>query len=335
MIGCNKCPAAYHMNCVKSAAKLTDTNEKADANQNGNNNANIDIEQPHSPAGSVSSSSTGASSSRSVQIASNWTCEDCTYGKRPLSGDIVWAKVGTYRWWPGQICLQSSLPDNVRTSALVDQNHQVGEFVVKFFSTNDYHWINQGRCFVFSEGDEAQRSTTLKILDDAYKSAMKDAHQAFKHIEGIKSKRLMAKSGSGKYNFQFIKTNRRVGNVQMNRVPLDELPRCECDSNSANPCSGPDCLNMALRYECHPAICPAGDRCNNQRFVKRLYPKQEPFKTEGRGWGLRSLIDIKKGDFVNEYVGELIDEDECKRRLEEMHRTNNKNFYFMTISKDM
>lgn len=94
-------------------------------------------------------------------------------------------------------------------------------------------------------------------------------------------------------------------------------------------------MNRALKYECHPSSCPAGSRCLNQRFVKRLYPKQTPVSTsDGRGWGLVAHSDIKKGDFVNEYVGELIDDEECKRRLDWAHDNNVSNFYLMTIEKD-
>jgi histone-lysine N-methyltransferase NSD2 len=53
-----------------------------------------------------------------------------------------------------------------------------------------------------------------------------------------------------------------------------------------------------------------------------------------RGWGLKAIEDIKKGDFVNEYVGELIDEEECKRRLDSAHENDCRNFYFLTIDKD-
>jgi histone-lysine N-methyltransferase NSD2 len=81
-------------------------------------------------------------------------------------------------------------------------------------------------------------------------------------------------------------------------------------------------------------LCSAGERCQNQRFARRLYPKQERFFTGTRGWGLRNLVDIKAGEFINEYVGEIIDEEECKRRLDEAHRNNIKNFYFMTIAKN-
>lgn len=45
-------------------------------------------------------------------------------------------------------------------------------------------------------------------------------------------------------------------------------------------------------------------------------------------------MDIKKGDFVNEYVGELITDEECKRRLEVAYEMDICNFYFLTIDKD-
>ena len=55
------------------------------------------------------------------------------------------------------------------------------------------------------------------------------------------------------------------------------------------------CLNRMLYYECHPATCPAGSKCQNQRFQRRQYPKQEPFRTgDARGWGLKAKVDIKK-----------------------------------------
>lgn len=60
-------------------------------------------------------------------------------------------------------------------------------------------------------------------------------------------------------------------------------------------CSFQTCLNRMLYYECHFNTCPAGVKCLNQRFQKRQYPKQEPFRTgDDRGWGLKAKVDIKK-----------------------------------------
>lgn len=50
-----------------------------------------------------------------------------------------------------------------------------------------------------------------------------------------------------------------------------------------------------LMCECHPRLCPAKEKCNNQRFEKTLYPAMVPFLTKGRGWGLKTMEDIKEG----------------------------------------
>jgi hypothetical protein len=41
------------------------------------------------------------------------------------------------------------------------------------------------------------------------------------------------------------------------------------------------------------------------------------------------------GDFVIEYVGELVDETELWRRIDYMHQINEENYYFLTITKDI
>ena len=41
-----------------------------------------------------------------------------------------------------------------------------------------------------------------------------------------------------------------------------------------------------------------------------------------------------QGDFVNEYVGDLITEAECKRRLKSAHANNITNFYMLTLDKN-
>jgi len=47
--------------------------------------------------------------------------------------------------------------------------------------------------------------------------------------------------------------------------------------------------------ECDPNTCPAGEKCENQYFEKRIYPSLAPCFTDGRGWGLKLLEDIPKG----------------------------------------
>ena len=63
--------------------------------------------------------------------------------------------------------------------------------------------------------------------------------------------------------------------------------------------------------------CIVGEKCQNRRFRLRQYALIEKFKTSWGGFGLRAKQGIKAGDFVIEYVGEIIDLKESKRRLDE------------------
>lgn len=40
-----------------------------------------------------------------------------------------------------------------------------------------------------------------------------------------------------------------------------------------------------------------------------------------------------QGEFVNEYVGELIDEEECRLRIKRAHENSVTNFYMLTVTK--
>lgn len=44
--------------------------------------------------------------------------------------------------------------------------------------------------------------------------------------------------------------------------------------------------------------------------------------------------DIRKGEFVNEYVGELIDEEECMVRIKYVYENDIIYFYMFIIDKD-
>ena len=65
-------------------------------------------------------------------------CEDCETGRLPLYGEIVWVKLGNYRWWPALICHPHDIPANVASIS-----HKDGEFCVMFLGTRDYHWVHR------------------------------------------------------------------------------------------------------------------------------------------------------------------------------------------------
>lgn len=129
--------------------------------------------------------------------------------------------------------------------------------------------------------------------------------------------------------------NKPYGKVQIHTADISEIPKCNCKPTDENPCGfDSECLNRMLMFECHPQVCPAGEYCQNQCFTKRQYPETKIIKTDGKGWGLVAKRDIRKGEFVNEYVGELIDEEECMARIKHAHENDITHFYMLTIDKD-
>ncbi|CAH1785103.1 unnamed protein product [Owenia fusiformis] len=261
----------------------------------------------------------------------SWFCSSCAAGQRPLYGDIVWVKLGSYRWWPGQICHPKNVPNNIQ-----EKPHQVGEFPIKFFGSHDYFWTHQARVFLYQEGDKGSSDTANgKRLAKVFQKAVNEASAAYKIwkvAKDHKEQKEIEANDKKPAPFKYIKTNLPLGNVQIYRPNPQLLSTCECLPNDENPCGSDEkCHNRMVMYECHPSTCPAKEACQNQRFQKRQYPDSTPFRCPGRGWGLKTNVDIKKGEFVNEYVGELISEEECQRRIKQAHDDNICNFYMMTL----
>jgi histone-lysine N-methyltransferase SETD2 len=60
-----------------------------------------------------------------------------------------------------------------------------------------------------------------------------------------------------------------------------------------------------------------GENCGNQRFQRREYANVTVKDCgPGKGWGLFSKDTIEKGQFIWEYLGEIIDEETCTKRQE-------------------
>uniref|UniRef100_A0A096LSX8 Histone-lysine N-methyltransferase NSD3 n=1 Tax=Poecilia formosa TaxID=48698 RepID=A0A096LSX8_POEFO len=262
-----------------------------------------------------------------------WSCSDCRAGKKPHYKQIVWVKLGNYRWWPAEICNPRLVPSNIQSL-----RHDIGDFPVFFFGSHDYYWINQGRVFPYVENDKNFVTGQINI-NKTFKKALEEAARRFQELKAQRESReaLEQERNSRKPPpYKIIKqSNKPVGKVQMHVADLSEIPRCNCKPTEEHPCSlDSQCLNRMLQYECHPQVCPAGDRCENQCFSKRLYAETEVVKTEGCGWGLRTNQTLRKGDFVTEYVGEVIDSEECQQRIKRAHENHVTNFYMLTLTKD-
>ena len=106
--------------------------------------------------------------------------------------------------------------------------------------------------------------------------------------------------------------------------------------------------------------CPCGEFCSNRKFQVGQKVHVEAFKTDKKGWGLRTLEDISacvllhlyrlellaliahvhcwsylhRHQFVMEYSGEVMGYDEFEKRVEMYDRENRRHYYFMTLRAD-
>lgn len=93
--------------------------------------------------------------------------------------------------------------------------------------------------------------------------------------------------------------------------------RCTCAANNGGKflfnCDGAIIRPNPLVYECGPS-CRCPPTCPNRVSQHGIKLKLEVFKTESRGWGVRSPSMIPSGSFVCEYVGEILGDEEAQRR---------------------
>ncbi|XP_074207978.1 histone-lysine N-methyltransferase NSD2 isoform X1 [Camelus bactrianus] len=260
----------------------------------------------------------------------SWFCNDCRAGKKLHFQDIIWVKLGNYRWWPAEVCHPKNVPPNIQK-----MKHEIGEFPVFFFGSKDYYWTHQARVFPYVEGDRGSRHQGVRGIGRVFKNALQEAEARFREIKLQREARETQESARKPPPYKHIKVNKPYGKVQVHTADISEIPKCNCRPSDENPCgSDSQCLNRMLMFECHPQVCPAGEACQNQCFTKRQYPETKIVRTDGKGWGLVAKRDIRKGEFVIEYVGELIDEEECMARIRRAHENDITHFYMLTIDKD-
>ena len=138
---------------------------------------------------------------------------------------------------------------------------------------------------------------------------------------------------------EYTKRSRRVRREARHKSSAAKRMICDCSTSEQEramglvPC-GADCLNRMLLIECS-ARCPCGTFCTNRSFKRRAIAPIEPFCTQGKGWGIRTRIELKSDMFLVEYVGEVIDLREFKRRCEKYSEQNNEHFYFMSLQNDL
>ncbi|ESO82327.1 hypothetical protein LOTGIDRAFT_134869 [Lottia gigantea] len=128
-------------------------------------------------------------------------------------------------------------------------------------------------------------------------------------------------------DFEFITDYKEGEGIS---IPQDPMIGCECTDcyDTRKQCCPSGCgtdfayyKNKRVRvqkgtpiYECNKR-CKCGPECSNRVVQNGCRYRLCIFRTaNGRGWGVKTLDKIKKGNFVVEYVGEVITAEEAERR---------------------
>lgn len=155
-------------------------------------------------------------------------------------------------------------------------------------------------------------------------------------------------------NFRFIPENRFSEGTM--KPDVDALYGCSCTNCTAS-CSCVAERNVVLQpngqswglpyklpkkklakpyllsdlaiHECN-IKCSCPPECRNRNVQSGGNVSLQIFKTEHRGWGLRSHDVIAEGEFVDTYRGEILTEREAQRRGRDESR---KNVYFFNLDK--
>ncbi|XP_062897918.1 histone-lysine N-methyltransferase ASH1L isoform X1 [Mobula hypostoma] len=119
-------------------------------------------------------------------------------------------------------------------------------------------------------------------------------------------------------------------------VFVDVKPLSGCEPTTCN-CKRPanpeekscmeDCLNRMIFAECAPSTCPCDEFCCNQRIQRHEWVQcLERFRAEGKGWGIRTKETLKAGQFIIEYLGEVVSEQEFRNRMIEQYQNHNDHY---------
>mmetsp|Transcript_7422 Transcript_7422/g.11929 ORF Transcript_7422/g.11929 Transcript_7422/m.11929 type:complete len:361 (-) Transcript_7422:1699-2781(-) len=114
-----------------------------------------------------------------------------------------------------------------------------------------------------------------------------------------------------------------------------EVHRCACKDTGHKCGPNSNCMNRLLEVECDDE-CPVGSACMNRRFQKKQWKqvKVDVASHPDMGLGLYAQENIRKGDFIYEYIGEVITQDESADRLENEYREE-KHKYILTVGSGL
>ncbi|CAG7838565.1 unnamed protein product [Allacma fusca] len=306
LVNCIKCPLTYHVQCVVDVASF-------EGNEDALN-----------------------------EYMSTFECESCFWGLYPLPGQTVWCQQASFSFWPARILYpkessartvhspysfsvvyfgsQQSYYDGARYSRVVPLNIGAYDVLKKIkMYTDDPKLMT-----AYEEGtyvmdmSECYRLTILQAPEPYYKKIEKNVYK-------------LGKSNC-KYN------QKRV-------THSDSTCTCHEDLTTAIICHyGSGCLNRDQAIECDDTTCKDPSRCTNRMFTRssgngkttdstKSAVTLEAFPTVNKGWGVRTTAALKRGDFVVEYVGEVISKELYQWRLQ--RKEGSDSLYFLELDTNL
>lgn len=172
----------------------------------------------------------------------------------------------------------------------------------------------------------------------AEKSGIKTKEPAPKKVKVKKEKPSKAPGKSRMPKYNPIKSNLYVTPCKpiLNTDLLESTCKCK------DVC-GENCDNHMLRIECVregdrgsksiPVNCTAR-ACKNQQFQQGKIKDVKPIETPGRGWGLELREPAHEGDFIIEYVGEVLTAKDARRRMEQAMANNEPHVFQLDLGND-
>jgi serine/threonine protein kinase len=118
---------------------------------------------------------------------------------------------------------------------------------------------------------------------------------------------------------------------KLTKINREDVSHCKCDT-AGHDCSDEACVNRAMKEECI-YVCHGGTTCRNQRIQGNQRAPIEVFDAGDKGRGLRALEALGRDTFILEYVGDVVNERQLKRRLRQYRKEGRRHRYIMELDK--
>ena len=127
------------------------------------------------------------------------------------------------------------------------------------------------------------------------------------------------------YLKKYIVESLIISNKRMEEYLLPSSNSCSCIDN----CQGKNCSCISSHcqlYECND-YCSCDSTCENRIIQKGITKKLiVKFINKTKGYGVFADEDIKKGEFICEYIGVIISKDQAERKILLNHKKRKPNY---------